>query len=329
MTPFSRARILTLAQEGLPLCPRPFAALAARAGVSEDSVIETLQSARREGLIREVSGIFDGRALGYSTALAAMAVPQEALDGAAAAVSAHPGVSHNYARDHTYSLWFTLAVPPGVPLQEEAERLAGQAGGWRLRLFPALRTFKLGVRFDPEEGSAAADAGQPPPVPRPVALEERDILCIRALQRDLPPVSRPFREAADLFGLNERELLERASRLSDAGALRRVAAVLQHRRAGFAGNILSAWNVRGARLEEAAAFLSSLRCISHCYERPDYEDWPYRLFAMAHAASDEECERRLREAAASLGEPPVALLRTLREYKKSRVRFFEPESLLH
>lgn len=328
MTSAHQARILTLAQEGLELCAEPFSALAQRAGVTVDAVLATLERARREGLVREISGIFDGRALGYSTTLAAMAVPQDTLEHAASVVSAHPGVSHNYARDHFYSLWFTLAVPPGVSLEEEAQRLARQAGGWKLRLFPALRTFKLGVRFDLEEGSAAAgqDHATVEP-PEPLPLTERDILCVRALQLDLPTVAHPFRETAAALGLSEEELLEGAARLWKRGALRRLAAVVRHRNAGFAGNIMSAWAVRGAQLEEAARHLASLPCVSHCYERPDYEDWPYRLFAMAHAATDEQCESLLREAAARLGDPPVAFLRTVREFKKRRVRYFEPDSL--
>ncbi len=324
MTSALTARILTLAQEGLELCPTPFQELARRAGVSEATVLEVLARACEEGLVREISALFDGRALGYATSLAAMAVPADALERAAAVVSAHPAVSHNYARDHTYSLWFTLAVPPGVSLQEEAESLARQAGGWKLRLFPALRTFKLGVRFDLEDGSAGAPASAPapaPPVPEP--LDEKDILCVRALQAGLAPVSRPFRQAAEAFGLTEPELLEGALRLQRRGALRRVAAVLRHRKAGFAGNIMSAWDVRGRKLEEAAQFLSSLRFVSHCYERPDYDDWPYRLFAMAHAKTDGQCEQLLREAAAQLGNPGLALLRTVREFKKQRVRYFE------
>ncbi len=328
MTSAHQARILTLAQEGLELCPEPFARLAIRAGVTQEAVLETLQRARRQGLVREISGLFDGRALGYSTTLAAMAVPEAALESAAAVVSAHPGVSHNYARDHFYSLWFTLAVPPGVSLEEEARRLARQTGGWELRLFPALRTFKLGVRFDLEEGSAAARQGQAPvEPPEPLPLTERDIRCVRALQRDLPIVARPFQDAAAAFGLSEEELLASAARLLERGALRRVAAVVRHRQAGFAGNIMSVWDVRCAVLEKAALYLSSLPCISHCYERPDYEDWPYRLFAMAHAATDEQCETLLRKAAAELGDPPVAFLRTRREFKKRRVRYFEPDSL--
>ncbi|BCW98878.1 MAG: transcriptional regulator [Armatimonadota bacterium] len=329
MTSAHQARILTLAQEGLELCPEPFAALARRAGVSVDAVLATLERARREGLVREISGIFDGRALGYCTALAAMAVPPDALEHAASVVSAHPGVSHNYARNHSYSLWFTLAVPPGVSIEEESRRLAQQAGGWKLRLFPALRTFKLGVRFDLEEGAAAAGQGSAPlDPPEPLALTERDILCVRALQMDLPITARPFGETAAVLGLSEEELLEGADRLHRRGALRRLAAVVRHRSVGFAGNIMSAWGVRGAELEEAARHLASLACVSHCYERPDYDDWPYRLFAMAHAASDEQCEQLLREAAARLGDPPVAFLKTVREFKKRRVRYFEPDSLL-
>ena len=38
------------------------------------------------------------------------------LENAARAINAHPGVSHNYLRDHAFNLWFTIAVPPDSAL---------------------------------------------------------------------------------------------------------------------------------------------------------------------------------------------------------------------
>ena len=65
------------------------------------------------GVLRQLSAIFDTRALGYGSALVAAKIDPDRVDEAAAVISAHPGVSHNYKRNHAYNLWYTIAVPPG------------------------------------------------------------------------------------------------------------------------------------------------------------------------------------------------------------------------
>ena len=149
LDPADRA-LLDRVQTGVPLVPRPFAALAEALGSGEAEVLERLARLAGAGVLRQIGGIFDTRACGYASALVAARVSPGGLAAAAAAVGAHPGVSHCYERAHAWRLWFTLAVPPtsGLGLDGTVARLRTQAGVDAMRVLPALRTFKIAARFD-------------------------------------------------------------------------------------------------------------------------------------------------------------------------------------
>ena len=104
-------RLLEVIQERIPLVREPFAQIASQLGCSEELLLDRLTALSGEaGIIREISGIFDASAFGYTQALIAFRVAEEDLDAAGAVAAAHPGVSHCYARTGTYNLWLTLAV---------------------------------------------------------------------------------------------------------------------------------------------------------------------------------------------------------------------------
>ena len=64
--------------------------------------------------------------------------------------------------------------------------------------------------------------------------------------------------------------------------------------------------------------------ISHCYQRPTYEDWPYSVFTMAHGRSKEECDAILDAIADEhdLHGDDRAVLYSSTEYKKIRLHYF-------
>jgi len=146
-------RLLDLLQRDFPLTARPFAAIGERLGLPEEEVlarVRCLKGPDKGRLIRQISAIFDTSALGYKSTLVAMQAPPDEVERAAAAINRHPGVSHNYQRDHTWNLWFTLAVPPDEALETAVQALADEAGSYPYRLLPALRVFKIGVQLDME-----------------------------------------------------------------------------------------------------------------------------------------------------------------------------------
>jgi DNA-binding Lrp family transcriptional regulator len=321
------------------LTARPWLALARKLCRTEGRVLARVRRLVRAGLVREISAIFDARALGYSSALVALKVLPRRLEAAAGRISRHPGVSHNYRREHELNLWFTLATPPGVELAAEARRLAGRPGVEKLRLLPALRVFKIGVKLDLEVGEAdPAGAGPRAGPPRPAAragamrprkLSNRDKALIRLTQQNLPLVEAPFDALAARAGLSAGQLLGWLSKMRNCGAMRRFGAVLRHRRAGFTANPMMVWRVPEERIVEAGRICARCVQVSHCYQRPTYPDWPYNLLAQAHARSRRACKAlaaRLAKELRALGLTSHALLFSVKEYKKERVRYFAEEN---
>src|SRR5262249_36140679 len=100
--------LLNAVQWDFPLVARPFADLGERLGMSEPEVRERVQRVKDAGVLRQLSAIFDTRALGYNSALVAAKVDADTIDDAAAAINEHPGISHNYKRNHEYNLWYTV-----------------------------------------------------------------------------------------------------------------------------------------------------------------------------------------------------------------------------
>ena len=107
--------------------------------------------------------------------------------------------------------------------------------------------------------------------------------------------------------------------------LRRVAAILYHRRAGFSANGMGVWKVPEEEIMETGRRMASFRGISHCYQRPTYADWPYSVFTMAHGRSKEECDAILDSIADGVRDRPGedrATLYSSTEYKKIRLHYF-------
>jgi DNA-binding Lrp family transcriptional regulator len=318
-------RLLARLESGLPLVARPFEQLADHLGVPVASVLSAVRRLRGPGgIIREISGILDPARLGYEQALVALAVPEATLDRAGQLAAGHPGVSHAYARCGPVNLWLTLAVSTTsrLGLVGTVQRLARQAGATRTLILPAQQRWKLHVRWMAEQAgpSAPPHTPAPPETPAPANIQITDSLAraVRALQQDLPAERAPFDRLSAKVGLAPADLLNEASRLAEGGILRRYAAVLRHRRAGAACNLLVAWELRDA----SAAREATLACpaVSHVVLRPPADDWPYRLYTMIHAADPAGCQAVVDQLASGDGLDNRIELWTRNEYAKRRAR---------
>jgi DNA-binding Lrp family transcriptional regulator len=325
-------RLMNLLQSSFPLDPEPFALLASEAELELDDVLARTRRLLDERIIREITPIFDTRALGYESMLVAAKVDAEHPQRAAAAVNAHPGVSHNYLRTHDFNLWFTIAVPPDSALGMEGTlaALMEETGAESIRQLPTLTLFKINMNLEMEKGTealAAAVEAAPPRELERQPYDERDIATIRALQGPMKAVERPYDAAAAELGLSTEQLLEHLGEMVDRKLLRRVAAILFHRRAGFSANGMGVWKVPEGEIPETGRRMASFRGISHCYQRPTYEDWPYSVFTMAHGRSKQECDAILDSIAAECGIGPEgrATLYSSTEYKKIRLHYFTDE----
>ncbi|HEY5429550.1 MAG TPA: Lrp/AsnC family transcriptional regulator [Solirubrobacteraceae bacterium] len=323
-------RLLNLMQGQFPIAPRPYAHVAGEAGITEDEVMARVSALLSERIIRQVTPIFDTRALGYASMLVAAKVDAENPWRAANVINAHPGVSHNYLRNHEFNIWFTIATEPDSPLglQGTLEVLAAEAGAESVRQLPTLKLFKIRMDLEMEAGtealSTAAEAAAPAEI-EPQPYDEFDRSVIRALQGDMPVISEPYAPAAAALGISQERLLAHLREMQERKLLRRVAAILFHRRAGFSANGMGVWKVPDDRIMELGMRMASFRGISHCYQRPTYQDWPYSVFTMAHGRSKEECDAILDSIAADTGIADRATLYSSTEFKKIRLLYFTDE----
>jgi siroheme decarboxylase len=323
-------RLLNLLQGSFPIAPRPYAAVAQLAGVSEEQVLTRTKRLLDERIIREITPIFDTRVLGYSSMLVAAKVDPENPWRAAKLINSHPGVSHNYLRDHDFNIWFTIATEPDsrLGLDGTLEVLQRLTGAESVRQLPTLRLFKIRMDLEMEKGTetlAAAAEAVDHREPEAIELSELDVAVIRATQGPMEVVPEPFAPAALELGIGQSELLEHLESMRERRALRRVAAILFHRRAGFSANGMGVWRVPDERILELGPRMASFRGISHCYQRPTYEDWPYSVFTMAHGRSKEECDAILDSIAADTGIEDRRTLYSSTEFKKIRLRYFTDE----
>ena len=320
-------QLLNLLQGQFPIARRPFAHVAELAGLTEDDVIERVQYLLDKRIIREVTPIFDTRALGYESMLVAAKVDSEHPHRAAKVINSHPGVTHNYLRNHDFNLWFTLAVEPDSPLgmQGTLDVLAERTGAESIRQLPTLKLFKIRMDLEMVGGTDAlsqAVTAQEPLELDPIEVTEEDRETILATQGPMQAIPEPFAPAAERLGVSQDEVFARLESLRERKALRRVAAILYHRRAGFSANGMGVWVVPEDRVLEIGRQMAATRGISHCYERPTYADWPYSLFTMAHGRSKEECDAVLDSIADATGIHERATLYSSTEYKKVRMLYF-------
>jgi DNA-binding Lrp family transcriptional regulator len=320
-------RLLNLLQGSFPLAERPYAEIARLAELREDEVLRRTARLLEERIIREVTPIFDTRVLGYKSMLVAAKVDPEHPWRAAKIINSHPGVSHNYLRDHDFNIWFTIATEPGskLGLDGTLEVLQRLTGAESVRQLPTLRLFKIRMDLEMEKGTealAAAAEAVDHKEPEAIPLSELDLAVIRATQGPMEPVAEPFAAAARELGVPVARLLEHLEDMRERKALRRVAAILFHRRAGFSANGMGVWKVPENRILELGPRMAAYRGISHCYQRPTYPDWPYSVFTMAHGRSKEECDAILDTIAAETGIEERRTLYSSTEFKKIRLLYF-------
>jgi DNA-binding Lrp family transcriptional regulator len=143
-------RILDTLQQDIPLVPRPWEAVAARIGIPESVLLERLEKLSREGIVRGISPIIESRPLGITAAtLVALPVPEERIREVAEIISRYPEVSHNFRRDHRYSLWFTLSAKDEPALLDLLQEILEKTGFSRDEILdlPTTKKIKIDVRF--------------------------------------------------------------------------------------------------------------------------------------------------------------------------------------
>ena len=265
-------------QRGFPLEERPFARIAAGARLTEDEVLEKYRRLAAEGVIDRIGPVFRPNAVGASV-LAAIAVPDERLAEVAERVSREPGVNHNYEREHRYNLWFVVTGATQAEVQASVAAIEAATGLRVLRL-PLLEEFHIDLGFD----LASHEAPRERPCRRtfpPASAAEQAL--VRQTVHGLPLVPTPYTEIERQAGLGDGEAVALLRKMLDDGRIRRIGAVIRHRRLGYRANAMVVWDVPDARASDLGHALARDAAVTLCYRRArSLPDWPYNLYCMVH-----------------------------------------------
>lgn len=311
-------------QNAFPMIERPFKAVAEKLNTTEEKVLSLVQKLKDDKIIRQTSAIFDTKRLGYKSSLVAFKVDEDKIDQAAEIINAHPGVSHNYLRNHDYNIWFTMAVAPDskLGLEKTIEILKERTGAEDAIILPTLKMFKISVKMD-TTGKRAKKEKVKKLAHKEIELTPQHIAVIKELQKDIEVTQEPFKEATEKLSLTYDAFFTLANELKESGVMRRFATILNHRKAGFGANAMSVWAVPEEKGEEIGREMAEFSAVSHCYLRPSYPNWPYNLFAMVHAKTQEECDTLIEEMAKESGLTEYGKLYSTVEFKKQRLVYFD------
>jgi DNA-binding Lrp family transcriptional regulator len=153
-------------------------------------------------------------------------------------------------------------------------------------------------------------------------LTELEKKIIASIQEDMEITARPYLAISEKLGITETELLDRLKDLSQRGIIRRFGATLRHQRAGFSANAMVAWMVDEDRIEEVGQKMATFDQVSHCYRRNPTPDWPYSLYTMVHADSEQACRETARKMSRTTSVQDYTLLFSREELKKTSMVYF-------
>ncbi|MCX8123790.1 MAG: hypothetical protein N3F66_06460 [Spirochaetes bacterium] len=317
-------KLLKTIQIEVPLTQRPFNTIAHMLGTSEDEILSTLTRLKEQNVLRSIAGIFNAKLLGYQSNLVAFAVPEKSIEQAVRVINPLPGVSHNYLREGEYNIWFTLALPQEADFVAFVERCATQAGATKFNIFKADKMIKLSARFTEDDSINTSDIQFNIKTGESIEINETVKKTIQVLQHDLPLVSEPFRAIVNerKIPITVEEVLATGTRLRDAGVMRSYRAVVRHHTLGYVANAMTVWKDNG-NAEHILQEFSKEHAISHLYIRSSLpHPWEYPIFAMVHAKSEEELADIIKRLHA-IAETDYRSYRSLKEFKKERVKYFE------
>lgn len=155
-----------------------------------------------------------------------------------------------------------------------------------------------------------------------VELTELEKRVIASIQGDMPITERPYEQIAAAMGIEEEQMLEILRGLVDRGVIRRFGATLRHQKSGFQANVMVAWKVDEARIEDVGRTMAGFKAVSHCYRRDPTDQWPYNLYTMVHGRDESDCRKSAREMSDAAGVKSYEMLFSRRELKKTSMQYF-------
>ncbi len=317
--------ILSKIQKSFPLVARPFRAIGEELGISEDEVIKILKEQKDKSIIRQTSAIFDTKRLGYSSSLVAFKISADKINRAVKILNSHPGISHNYERNHDFNIWFTIAVEPDSKfgLEKTIELLARLCKAKEYITLQTLKLFKISVKLNTTGKDKQKEKVKKVKY-KDIDLSPLHYKIITASQYDIEIIKEPFGKIIEDLGISYKLYFDILDELKDAGVMRRFASILNHRKAGFNANAMVVWDIDEKNGEIIGKTAASFSAVSHCYLRPKYPNWRYNLFTMIHGKTKEETNAVIDEIAKEIKSKSYIPLYSTREFKKVRIEYFTP-----
>ena len=314
-------RLLNEFQRDFPLTATPFADIAARVGSDEATVLATLLRLQEEGTISRIGAVFAPRSVGAST-LAALAVPRERLEAVAAMVSAHPGVNHNYEREHAYNLWFVATAADELALSALLVEISATTGCPPITL-PLREEFHIDLGFDLLHGGKVQQSARRCEK-RAISALDRDL--VTALQPGLRLVPHPFAKLAEEIGMQESALAGRLAAWLDEGCIKRFGVVVRHHELGYKANAMLVFDVPDDRVSAVGQRLAREPGVTLCYRRQRHPPhWHANLFCMVHGRSREAVEPVIERLCQVAGYTCNALF-SLRRFKQCGAKYFDSKA---
>lgn len=306
-------------QRDFPLAIRPFDELAQRYGLPVGDVMAAYRGWLACGELSRVGGVFH-QAAGGASLLAAMAVPADDLQRVADIVSAHPGVNHNYEREHGYNLWFVMTGPNIQAVTQSMQRLEHDTGYPALRL-PMIRPYRIDLSFDLLRDTAQHDRSRVATQPvQPIQPDERALAALA--EEGLAVDFQPYDLWAKQLGWTTAEVLGCLQRWLDHGVLRRFGNVVRHHEFGFHANAMTVFDIADDKVDAVGEMLAQSPEVTLAYRRQRAPGWNYNLYCMVHGKSRAIVEGILEQLldAHHLRDVPHAVLFSTRRFKQSGAR---------
>ena len=318
--------VLLRVQKNFPLTAKPFKAIADELDISEEEVLSIMKEQKEQKIIRQTSAIFDTKSLGYKSSLVAFEIDEDKIDEAVKVINAHPGVSHNYERNHKFNIWFTMAVAPDtkIGLEKTIEILARLVNANDFILLPTLKLFKISVKLD-TTGKGDKKEKVIKKEKLQIEMTPLHMATVRLLQSDIEIKSEPFEDIIKELDISYDKFFQIVDELQKSGMMRRFASILNHRRAGFNANAMVVWDIDENKGEEIGKTAASFSAVSHCYLRPKYDNWKYNLFTMVHGKTKEDTNGVIEDIKKEIEYKDYMPLYSSREFKKVRIKYFSSD----
>lgn len=308
-------------QRDFPLVSRPYAIIAEHLRCDEADVLARLARLCDSGAVSRVGPVFSPRRVGAST-LAALKAPADRLEQIARVVSAHPEINHNYAREHTWNLWFVVTAPDNVILARVMRRIRRDTACPVIAL-PLRVEYHIDLGFDLNGNRRAAAPARVAPR-RAEVLAPNETALMAQLQHGLPLASRPFARVAGALDVGEAEVIDTVRGWLARGIVKRFGVVVRHHELGYRANAMCVWDVPDAQVDALGARLAAAPEVNLCYRRERAAmGWPFNLYCMIHGRDRASVRASLARIAGDCGLRgyPADVLFSTRRFKQTGARY--------